>query len=200
MLERAESMQAFGIPSLLKATGKISGDNNGVTFVCDNYRLEGGKLVLTNFSIVNGCQTTVSIANLPASAARKVQALARFIAAPERAIDSIIRYTNSQNPIRLWDLSAQDKLQKRLEEELATLPQPFFYVLRKGETRQLPPSERKKFRRGGSGALCTLSLDLVAQYLAAFRGLPAIAYKDKGYLFFDDDEVFPDQIDRKKSF
>jgi len=95
----------------------------------------------------------------------------------------------------LWDLSAQDKLQKRLKKELATLPQPFFYVLRKGETRQLPLSERKKFRRGGSGSLCTLSLDLVAQYLAAFRGLPAIAYKDKGKVFSSYyDEVFPDQI------
>lgn len=47
--------------------------NNGVTFVCDSYSLEGGKLTLTNFSIVNGCQTTVSIANSSATAARKVR-------------------------------------------------------------------------------------------------------------------------------
>ena len=34
-----------------------------------------------------------------------------FIAASdERVIDSIIRFTNSQNPIRPWDLNAQDKL------------------------------------------------------------------------------------------
>ena len=169
--------------------------NNGVTFVCDSYVLENDKLTLTNFSIVNGCQTTVSIANSSASAARKVQVLARFIAAPERAIDYIIRYTNSQNPIRLWDLSAQDKLQKRLKKELAALPQPFFYVLRKGETRQLSAAERKPFRRNGSGPMCALPLDLVAQYLAAFRGLPAIAYKDKGRIFSAYyDEVFPAQI------
>jgi hypothetical protein len=169
--------------------------NNGVTFVCDTYGLDADTLTLTNFSIVNGCQTTVSIANSPAAAARKVQVLARFIAAPERAIDSIIRYTNSQSPIRLWDLSAQDKLQKRLKKELATLPQPFFYVLRKGETRQLTAAERTKFRRGGSGPLCAIRLDLAAQYLAAFRGLPAIAYKDKGRIFSSHyDEVFPDQI------
>ena len=169
--------------------------NNGVTFVCDTYGLDGDTLTLTNFSIVNGCQTTVSIGNSPAAAARKVRVLARFIAAPERAIDSIIRYTNSQNPIRLWDLSAQDKLQKRLKKELAALPQPFFYVLRKGEMRQLSAAERKKFRRGGSGPLCAIPLDLAAQYLAAFRGLPAIAYKDKGRIFSSHyDEVFPDQV------
>jgi AIPR protein len=121
--------------------------------------------------------------------------LVRFIAAPERAIDSIIRYTNSQNPIRLWDLSAQDKLQKRLKKELAGLPQPYFYILRKGEARQLSASERNKFKRPGSSSLCAVQLDLVAQYLAAFRGLPAIAYKDKGRVFSAHyDEVFPDQI------
>ena len=65
--------------------------NNGVTFVCDSYSLQGNKLTLTNFSIVNGCQTTVSIANSSSSAARRVQVLARFIAAPERAIDSIFQ-------------------------------------------------------------------------------------------------------------
>jgi AIPR protein len=169
--------------------------NNGVTFVCDRYEPNGDNLTLHNFSIVNGCQTTVTIANSPAAAAKPVRVLARFISAPERAIDSIIRFTNSQNPIRLWDLSAQDKLQKRLKKDLAALSQPFLYVLRKGETRQLSASARKKFRRGGTGTLCTIPHDLSAQYLAAFRGLPAVAYKDKGRVFSAHyDEVFPDQI------
>jgi hypothetical protein len=86
-------------------------------------------------------------------------------------------------------------LQKRLKKELAALSQPFLYVLRKGETRQLSASARKKFRRGGTGTLCTIPHDLSAQYLAAFRGLPAVAYKDKGRVFSAHyDEVFPDQI------
>ena len=169
--------------------------NNGVTFVCDRYELSNEGLMLCNFSIVNGCQTAVTIANSPASAAKHVRVLARFISAPERAIDSIIRFTNSQNPIRLWELSAQDKLQKRLKRELAALPQPFLYVLRKGETRQLSVTDRKKFKRGGSGAFCAIPHDLNAQYIAAFRGLPSVAYKDKGRIFSAHyDEVFPDQI------
>ena len=169
--------------------------NNGVTFVCDSYELEGDHIHLRNFSIVNGCQTTVTIGNSSATAVQKVRVLARFIAAPERAIDSIIRFTNSQNPIRLWDLTAQDKLQKRLKRELAAMPQPFLYVLRKGETRKLTPAERAQFRRGGSGPLCAIPHDLAAQYLASFRGLPAIAYKDKGRVFAAHyDDVFPNQI------
>ncbi len=169
--------------------------NNGVTFVCDAYELDGSHLTLSNFSIVNGCQTAVTIANSPASAAKLIRVLSRFIAAPERAIDSIIRFTNSQNLIRLWDLSAQDKLQKRLRKELASLPQPFLYILRKGEGRQLSAADRKPFRRGGAGALCAIRHDLNAQYLAAFRGLPAVAYKDKSRVFSAHyDEVYPDQI------
>jgi len=136
----------------------------------------------------------VTIANSLPGSTKKLRVLVRFIAAPERAIDSIIRYTNSQNPIRLWDLTAQDKLQKKLKRELADLQQPFLYILRKGETRQLSASDRNKFKRAGGG-LRTIPHDLAAQYLAAFRGLPAIGYKDKGRVFSAHyDDVFPDQI------
>lgn len=169
--------------------------NNGVTFVCDSYDLKLGHVVLNNFSIVNGCQTTVTIGNSTPTSVKKVRVLARFIDAPERAIDSIIRYTNSQNPIRIWDLTAQDKLQKRIKRELAALPQPYLYILRKGETRRMTATERSQFKRAGSSLLCAIPHDLAAQYLAAFRGLPAIAYKDKGRVFSSHyDDVFPDQI------
>jgi hypothetical protein len=169
--------------------------NNGLTFVCDSYEIKENELILQNFSIVNGCQTAVTIANSTSTAAKEIRVLARFIAAPERAIDSVIRYTNSQNPIRLWDLTAQDKLQKKLKRQLAGLSQPFMYVLRKGENRLLTAEEKKKFRREGTGALCSIRHDLAAQYIAAFRGYPAIAYKDKGRVFASHyEQVFPDQI------
>lgn len=170
--------------------------NNGVTFVCDSYDLsKHDQILLSNFSIVNGCQTTTTIGNSTPTSVKKVRVLVRFIAAPERAIDSIIRYTNSQNPIRVWDLTAQDKLQKRIKRELAALPQPYLYVLRKGETRQMTAAERARFKRPGSSVLCTIPHDLAAQYLASFRGLPSIAYKDKGRVFSSHyDDVFPAQI------
>ncbi len=38
--------------------------NNGLTFICDDFTPPSdGKMTLHNFSIVNGCQTTVSLAN-----------------------------------------------------------------------------------------------------------------------------------------
>jgi hypothetical protein len=161
-----------------------------VTFVCDSFDLQDTDLKLSNFSIVNGCQTTVSLWNASEAAAKEVKVSVRFIAPPERLIDSIIRFNNSQNPIRLWDLSAQDKLQKRLKKELAELPQPFLYQLKRAERTDL--AERKRFLRDGK--LQVIRHDLNAQYLAAFRGLPAIGYKDKGKVFTTyRDKVFPPQ-------
>ena len=169
--------------------------NNGITFVCDHYEVGDKTLTLHNFSIVNGCQSTVTIGNSSPTHAKSFRVLARFISAPERAIDSIIRFNNSQNPIRIWDLSAQDKLQKQLKKRLAELPQPYLYILRKGETRQLSAADRNTFKRSGTGPLCVIPRDLNAQYIAAFRGIPAIAYKDKGKIFSTHySEVFPSQI------
>ena len=85
--------------------------------------------------------------------------------------------------------------EKELQE--GKLPQPFLYILRKGETRGMTNAEKKSFRRSGKpqGKLCVIQHDLNAQYLAAFRGLPAIAYKDKGKIFAGHyDEVYPSQI------
>ena len=168
--------------------------NNGLTFICDDYTgPKRGRITLTNFSIVNGCQTTVTLANAPTAALKDVRVLVRFIRASERVIDSVITFNNSQNPIRLWDLNSQDKLQKKLKKQLAAMPQPFFYALRKGETQKLTEVQRAKFRRDGK--VQQIPHDVNAQFLAAFRGLPAIGYKDKGKVFsIHRDEVFPPQI------
>ena len=38
--------------------------NNGITAICDSYRLDGDQLLVRNFQIINGCQTTVTIWNV----------------------------------------------------------------------------------------------------------------------------------------
>jgi hypothetical protein len=168
--------------------------NNGITFICDDFDPpKRGKIELRNFSVVNGCQTTVSLANASKDALEDIRVPVRFIRASEKVIDSVITYNNSQNPIRLWDLNSQNKLQKKLKKQIAELPQPFFYALRKGEIQKLTSTEREKFKRDGK--IQQISHDLAAQFIAAFRGLPAIGYKDKGKVFsVYRDQVFPPQI------
>lgn len=93
--------------------------NNGLTFICDRYEYDDdtSELVLHNFSVVNGCQTTVSVASASTTAVKEVSLLARFISSPEEAIvDSVITYTNRQTPIQPWDISSQDKESEASEE------------------------------------------------------------------------------------
>jgi hypothetical protein len=172
--------------------------NNGMTFICDRYEFnkDTGELTLHNFSIVNGCQTTVSIASTSEDAASFVLVLARIISSSQESIiDSIITFTNRQSPIQLWDISSQDKLQKRLKRELAEDPHPFLYIIRPGE--KLSPSDRKRFARHGK--LQSISYAPLTQYLAAFEGFPVKAYKDKGKLLLAErSAVFPDDIRAEK--
>lgn len=154
--------------------------NNGVTIVCDSYKLDDKShtLGLSNFSVVNGCQTTVSLTNADSSDGAHV--LVRFIAAPERIVDNVIFYTNSQTPVKGWELRGQDKIQKRLQEEMAHGDSPWYYDVRRGETRALG-EERARFTRDGK--FYVIQHDVLGQYLAAFRGFPYVAYKDKGKIF-----------------
>ena len=145
--------------------------NNGITIVCRDFSLDEDNqaVTLTDFSIVNGCQTTVSVAESTEAAAGKVAVLTRIVA-PQGStlIENIIRYTNSQTPINVWDISARDKLQQRLRRELAELPSPWFYALRRGELEM----DMDKTKFGPRGARRVLPFPLSAQYLAAFRGYP----------------------------
>jgi hypothetical protein len=174
-----------GIRDTLDSTidrGNFWAYNNGITIVARGVALnrEHGSVDLTDFSIVNGCQTTVSIGEASDTAAQRVNVLARIVAADESAlIENIIRYTNSQTPISLWDISARDKLQQRLRRELEQLPDPWFYALRRGELETVAD----KTIYGSPTNRRILPFPLSAQYLAAFRGFPVEAYKDKALLF-----------------
>lgn len=182
-----------GIRETLRDTSERSNFwayNNGITLVARAFKVADDKtsVEMTDFSIVNGCQTTVSISEESEAAANDVSVLARVVAANPDLVDSIIRFTNSQTPIKLWDLSARDKLQRRIQKELAELAQPWFYALRRGELDTHP--DKDKF--GAYGSRRVLEFPLTAQLLAALRGLPVEAYKDKARLFTTHrDKVFP---------
>ncbi|HSH78605.1 MAG TPA: hypothetical protein VLA19_08750, partial [Herpetosiphonaceae bacterium] len=78
-------------------------------------------------------------------------------------------------------LSSQDKNQKRLKNRLAEDPHPFFYQLRQGEWNHLPSEEKQRFTRAGKSQI--IQPDILAQRLAAFKGRPVSAYKEKSTLF-----------------
>jgi hypothetical protein len=157
--------------------------NNGITMICEGFQYDNktSELTLRNFSIVNGCQTTVSLHRKEKDLTDDVSVLLRVIGSPEQTIDSIIRFNNSQNQIRVWDISTQDPTQRRLQREFENLEEPIYYDLRRGEKSALNTQQRKKFRVNGK--MRTIPHDELAQYIAAYKVDPVTAYKDKGLLF-----------------
>ena len=164
--------------------------NNGVTFICDSFSDSGSSVKVSNFSIVNGCQTTVSLAQKLSEEDRRVCILARFIAASASIVDDVIRFTNSQNPIRSWDIASQDKVQRRLKREFDKLQKPYIYLTRRGDR---PKGQLSRYR--DHGKLRQVRFDVMGQYAAAFRGDPVLAYKQKAFIFSrHHDEVFPPDV------
>jgi len=169
-----------GIADTLKNSGEhpnFWAYNNGIAFICDSYEYKTKKLEMKNFSIVNGCQTTVSLAENKGTSPN-LQVLARVIAASDDIVDSVIRYTNSQNPIRPWDIASQDKTQRRLRADFDEMKKPYIYLTRRGAR---PTGNLSKYREGPK--LRLIQFDLAGQYMAAFRGKPVLAYKNKALIF-----------------
>jgi hypothetical protein len=166
--------------------------NNGITIIARTFDFDADAdtVALTDFSIVNGCQTTVSLGEATDAAAREASVLARIVAAaPDTTlVDRIIKFTNSQTPINVWDISARDRLQQRLQRELDALDPKWFYALRRGEFETVA----QKSDYGKGAARRVLPFPQSAQFLAAVRGMPVEAYKDKARLFTTHKErVFP---------
>lgn len=164
--------------------------NNGITVICDSFDVRDSNVNLKNFSIVNGCQTAVSLAQGPKKSTSKVSVLVRFIAASPDIVDDVIRFTNSQNPIRTWDIASQDKTQRRLKSEFANLSKPYIYLTRRGAR---PRGDLKKFREDGK--LRQIRIDVIGQYAAAFRDRPVLAYKHKAFIFSRyHEDIFPPDV------
>jgi len=173
-----------------KECGNFWAYNNGVTIVCDSVKFGKQGVQLRNFSIVNGCQTAVSLAQGPPEGVEKTAVLVRFIAASPDIVDDVIRFNNSQNPIRTWDIASQDRTQRRLKAEFGKLARPVIYLTRRGAR---PKVDLTKYREDGK--LRQIRIDVIGQYAAAFRGKPVLAYKHKAFIFSrHHDDVFPPDV------
>lgn len=159
-----------------KERGSFWAYNNGITVLAETFDWSPRRTTigLKGFSIVNGCQTTVLIGQSDPASLADLSVLARVVAAPPGTVDKIIRFTNSQTPISVWEMSARDKDQQRLRRELDEMSPPWFYAFRRGE---VPDKERY----GDPPRI--LPFPESVQFLAAFRGMPVQAYKDKARLF-----------------
>ena len=120
--------------------------NNGITLTCDKFAhnaLQSGdyQVQIENLQIINGGQTCLTIHKTlkelkesglsdPASRAYVLLRLYQLPKKNEDLVRQITYATNSQNPVELKDLKANDERQKRLEIDIEQLG----YVYRRKRT------------------------------------------------------------------
>ncbi len=93
--------------------------NNGVTIGCENFRKDGNKIRLYNFSIINGAQTTTILgkSNL-IKKANDFDIVCKIITTDDQDfINRISEASNSQKPIKPRDLKANSFEQRRLQQK-----------------------------------------------------------------------------------
>lgn len=153
--------------------GRFWAYNNGVTALVHDYLTpqsanRRGTLELTGIAIVNGAQTTGALSRSGSAGLDDVSVLARFIRSDnDEIIDEVIRYNNSQNPIKPSDFRSTDRHQERLRRQFAAIPDAVYFGARRG-------GEQDRARRPSN----LVPSETVAQCLASFHGQPGVAYHE----------------------
>lgn len=98
--------------------------NNGVILICDDYIIEGGSILVRNFSIINGGQTTKLVGETDFTQDFYIQC--KIIKNKYETIDDRLEFianvaeaTNTQKPIKDKDLIANRIEQRLLKKQLA---------------------------------------------------------------------------------
>lgn len=154
--------------------------NNGITVLTHHFeeKLIRGKrqLHVRGISIVNGAQTTGAIGSLAKSPDPKAMVPARFVQTSSTdLIYNIIQYNNSQNKVTASDFRSTDRIQKRLRDEVAAIPNAKYEGGRRGGHKDV--IERNKN---------LLPSYTVGQALAAFHQDPVTAYNLKSDIWVSD--------------
>ncbi len=150
------------------APGRFWALINGITIVADTISRTPEKAFrITRFSVVNGCQTTVSLWKANASSDARV--LTRLVAAKQAVVSDIVRYNNTQNAVKIWTVRAVDQVQKKLSEGFQSIGASY------------APKPSAGGRRASRSP--TIELDRLAQYIAASNGLVIEAVREKSELF-----------------
>ena len=143
--------------------------NNGLTFITRKFQSRRTSLECNGLAVTNGAQTLGSLSDM------KDRSVLDDVRLPVRIIESnsptliekIIRYNNTQNPIKPWELRVLDPVQVRLQEDFKNRLD-IVYQFRRG---------------GGRTSVQNVHLSKLAPWLASFNGDPIRAHRNSPELF-----------------
>ena len=159
--------------------------NNGITIICDDFRIDGREVHLKNFSIVNGGQTVYLLHRSTyldrnrdfLLTCKIIKIEGKNAEDKDNLILEIAKAANSQKPIKPADLRANEPKQKSFANAMLEIG--IFYQTKRGEKIQ------KKFL---TAYLHTKLLDVGKLCLAAIfqlpcksRNKPSEVYSDRYY-------------------
>ena len=161
--------------------------NNGITIVCDDFRIDGKIVHLRNFSIINGGQTTHQLKNDAVNSSNDFYLPCKIIrnvctTKDEKAAFSlaIAQAANSQKPITQDDLKANAPEQMSFKDEMKAVG--IFYQTKRGEkilSKQYPEDYRKT-NLEQVGKLCMAA---IFQMPCVSRNKKKMIYQDRYYKY-----------------
>ena len=159
--------------------------NNGITIICDDFELDGKEVKLTNFSIVNGGQTTYKLARnkkiaedydfyLPCKIVRVIGD--NEDEKSEFSLE-IAKATNSQKAIKNSDLKANSPEQIRFSQAMRDVG--VFYQTKRGE--DIPAAYKARELHSDIAEIGKLCLSGVFQMPCSSRNKPSTIYSPEYY-------------------
>ncbi|WP_420444364.1 AIPR family protein [Candidatus Poriferisodalis sp.] len=143
--------------------------NNGLTLITRGFELKRSSVLCQGLAVTNGAQTLGSLTSVDSrETLNDVLLPVRIIeSADPTLIENIIRYNNTQNPIRPWELRVLDRTQARIQDEF-------------DQELGIAYQFRRSIVRTSSQ---DIHLSKLAPWLAAFRGEPVLAHRNSPQLF-----------------
>ncbi len=145
--------------------------NNGVTIITHEFTIEDAAVKCRGLSVVNGAQTIGSLGTISGADLAAVLVPTRVVepVKPGLAID-IIRFNNTQNPIKAWELRSIDPVQSRLLDDFESTLK-LKYELRRGISRR---------------SIDDIHFEKLAPWLSAFYGDPQTPHRNRREIYEGD--------------
>ena len=151
--------------------------NNGITIVAKSLNKVGSAFKLSEFQIVNGCQTSHVIHHMKNQLTDKIYVPLKLIVTDdEDTINDIIKATNSQTEVKNEAFEILKPFHKRLEE--------FYLTYKKEENKQLYYERRSRqyFGVKAKGEKIIGLSSQIASYIAMFLNEPQSTHRYFGEL------------------
>lgn len=115
--------------------------HNGLTVLCGSLEKSDDKITISEYTVVNGCQSLTSLYENRDKLTSELRVLTRMIEVPPDSdlTFKISHHSNNQNGIKPRDLQSNSRIQARLQEEFnRQYAGQIFYQVKRGEQSAAP--------------------------------------------------------------